>query len=98
MVSAETVRPRLTCRVRASVAPLQRVRHHPYAPGGALSRASSDRQQHCGAYRRPEPPLDVVLPVERSLLIGSHRAVHAGPRAEQDDSHLRRVPSCGTQQ
>jgi hypothetical protein len=44
MVSAETVRPRLTCRVRASVAPLQRVRHHPYARGGALRRASSDRR------------------------------------------------------
>jgi len=98
MVSAEAVRPRLPYRVRASVTQLQRGWHHPYAPGGALSRASSDRQQHCGAYRRHEPPLGVVLPVERSLLIGSHREVHAAPRAEQDDSELRRVASCGTQQ
>ncbi len=33
IISAETVMPRFTCRVSASVAQLQRVRHHPRARG-----------------------------------------------------------------
>src|SRR5687768_18363969 len=69
------------------------------APGGSLEQgeqsALEPRHQHRGAQRRQEVALVVVTEAERAVAIGSHDAVDAGARTEQDRKSTRLNSSHG---
>jgi hypothetical protein len=99
-VSAATVISRLACSVRASVAPLQRVRHQPEARGGAVSRASSGRRRggtstvvRPGGGRRPwSSGSRARVPCREA-----HTARYTRARAESDHGNRRGGAPVGTQ-
>ena len=97
-VSAETVRLRVSCSVRASVAQLPRVRHHPYARGDTLRRASRDRRS-LGHNTGPRlggksGPLSSAL---HSREPSPGKRARCGRRGSASSPGRRRCPSGGVQ-